>query len=279
MLKSPVVLLNERFHARHVVRGVAVHGDKLLVAQQNSNEIMAFNAGTFEHAYSKVIQKLDNPCDIIALNGAIYVSETKTKFIHKTCVISTPGDKCKPLKPDTRWKMESLCITLSSTPIGNILASCSQLNKLIEFTPAGKLVRKININYRGAKISPAHAIQTKSGGWVVCDKTVQRHGILKLDKNGDLEEEMRSYEDLLNRKTTADMPQYVVTYLNYLFIVADQDNDRIWVLSSNLEPLKQMVGEETNALKKPFRMHIDERNRRLYVVEEQQNRVAVLSFS
>ena len=129
------------------------------------------------------------------------------------------------------------------------------------------------------------------------------HRIVKLSRKWDL---VRDFRKPCNSEMSdaLKMPQYLIGAGNDYILVADQANNRILLLDIYLELVKELTlprhekGETHDKtptlpdktptfpdetpiffLKTPFRMCLDQSNRRLFfVAEENQNEVKIFSF-
>ena len=158
----------------------------------------------------------------------------------------------------------------------------------------------------GVRYFPSHAIQIRTGEFVICDVLHRDHRIVKLSRKWDL---VRDFRKPCNSEMSdaLKMPQYLIGAGNDYILVADQANNRILLMDIYLELVKELTlprhekGETHDKtptlpdktptfpdetpisfrgdLKTPFRMCLDQSNRRLFfVAEENQNEVKIFSF-
>ena len=245
------------------VRGVAFEGEDIFVVLEGSCEIKVFNSTTLESKDSIFLADLSDPWDILALEGHIFVTETDRKSLF-----------CMPDRQNWKeWPLSSSMATLSRTPEGTILVCCKR--RLVEFDLDGGKIKQVplkRIDGNPWRDSPLHAVKLSRMGYVVCDSRYQHHRIILL-KNGGTPVIAYGEPAKLEKKPMR-LPRYFVRYQNDFILVADQDNDRILMVSPDLEPVREFI-TASGDIRKPFRMCLDEKGKRLYVVGENQESVSV----
>ena len=251
---------------QRVVRGVAVYQEDIFVAEEGSCEIKLFEYASLEHLFSVFLADLEDPWDILVVRGILYVTEKNRKLMFKM-VTKTRWEE---------WILSSTKATLSSTFDENILASCE--GRLVEFNDKGTKIREIlleMIDQNPWRDSPLHAVKLSRMGYAVCDSRYQHHRIIRLSTGGS---PIRAYgEPAKLEKKPLRRSHYLARCRDDFILVADQDNDRILMISPDLEPVKELV-RATIGLHKPFRMCLDEVKERLYVVGESQKTVSIFNL-
>ena len=202
---------------------------------------------------------MHNPWDLIATGEELYISEQGLSYIHNVNLDGRHEDR--------HWNATGQAANLSMTPSGNILASHLSTNNIVEYTPIGIVVREIYLGIR--KIAPSHAVQLRSGLYVVCDIMSEQHRVVKLDKSGQVIKEYKVASKLEKKTLLRDEQDNI--------LVADQDNDRILWMSSSLKVTKELA-IPVGIPEKPNRMCLDQDYGKLYVAEEKQKRILVCMF-
>ena len=165
---------------------------------------------------------MHNPWDLIAIGEELYVSEQGLSYVHNVNLYGRHEAR--------HWNATGQAANLSMTPSGNILVSHLSTNSIVEHTPNGIVVREICLGI--GKIAPSHAVQLRSGLYVVCDIMGEQHRVVKLDKSGQVIKEYKVASKL--EKKTWKSPRYLLKDEQDNILVADQDNDRIlWMSPSS----------------------------------------------
>ena len=80
---------------------------------------------------------LVNAFDIVAHANVLYVSEYRDKLIHRIQLSDETSSK---------WSVNGGWLRMSINEKGNVVVSCFDLNKIIEYTPTGSCLREIKVN-------------------------------------------------------------------------------------------------------------------------------------
>ena len=257
------VLMSQRPFGQFNIRGVAVGVDKLFLAQQASPVIKVFDSNTLKSQADITVKDLKNPWDIVAVCGQLMISEQNEPKLHKFV----------NEEEQTYFTLEGAKATLSVTPSRTILVSYPSKRMIEEYMPDGIIVNQIYIG--SDRIIASHAMLFSTEEFIVTDIKSQPNRLVKLNCAGTPVDEYGGP----TRVDTAplNMPQYLIAYHSGDILVADQNNDRIVLMSSKLEFKRELIQPKDN-LKKPIRMCLDVLNGRLYVAEEKQNRVKVFNL-
>ena len=161
---------------------------------------------------------------------------------------------------------------------GNVVVSCWDLHKIIEYTPTGSCVREIRVNAIDETIAGLqHAIQLDDDRFVICHITTT-HGLARvceIDSNGRM---MKSYGgEPGSGITQMDYPCYLAGYQNGFILVADFYNNRIIQLDPSLEFIGEFILSSVG-LKKPWRMHLHEKPRRLCIGDGIEPNIAIFDL-
>ena len=208
-------------------------------------------------------------CDILVLNNEKICSSDANKTEIWECNAQSKGG----------WRSHSVTsksATLSKNCDGNILVSCRFSKQLLEFSPNLDTCCT-PINLASQNITPSHAVKLSTGEFVVSDITGKQHRIIKLNSNGEIMCEYGGANRIGKGTKSLNMLAYLVRSKNDFILVADQNNDRILLMSPNLELVKELISPKYG-LKKPFRMCLDEENERLFVNASSPSELLMLSF-
>ena len=257
------MLLPQRPFVEKNIRGIAIGLDQLFVVQQLSSEIQVFDLQTLKKQRSIFKREIKNLWDIVESSGHLYVSEQNRAIIYKFTF-----ERCC-----AKWNAASFSATLSTTQEGNILASYPSTNTVVEYTPEGIRLHQLSLGCQ--LISPSHAILLRTGEYIVCDIMGHEHRLVKLNNSGNGIREFGRLSQL--EKTPLKAPRYLIGCGGNHIMIADQDNNRILLMNSNLELIRELVLSEHN-LEKPFRMCLDRSSGRLFVAEQGQHRLKIFEF-
>jgi len=145
----------------------------------------------------------------------------------------------------------------------NVLVTCPLVGKIKEFSSHGDLLRELTLP--DDVITPWHAIQTRSGQFIVChdvrDDPVHRVCMISADGRHIV----HSHGGQPGSETgQCNLPVHLAVDDNEFVFVAYQDNRRVTLLSPMLEYVRQVVLRDQ--LKgDPEYLYLDTRQRLLYV--------------
>jgi len=163
----------------------------------------------------------------------------------------------------TRWAVNDEPLGLSVNAAHNVLVTCPDVRKIKEFSSHGVLLRELTLP--NDVIYPWHAIQTRSGQFIVChgyrDDPVNRVCMISADGRHIV----HSHGGQRGSDTDQyDGPAHLAVDDNEFVFVADQGNRRVTLLSPTLEYVRQVVSRDQ--LKgQPRCLYLDTRQRLLYV--------------
>ena len=126
-----------------------------------------YDINTLAHRRKIRVEGLVNGWDIVADANVLYVSEVGAKLIHRIQLSD---------ETSSHWSVDSEWLTMSINKKGNVVVSCQDLNKIIEYTPTGKYVREIKLNAIGRTIEGLrHVIQLDDNRFLICHRTEIHH--------------------------------------------------------------------------------------------------------
>jgi len=190
-----------------------------------------------------------------------------TSCEHSRCMYISDNDNCvhrlDVQGAVTRWAVNHSPEGLSVNAVHNVLVTCPRVRKINEFSSHGDLLRKLTLP--DDVIRPLHAIQTRSGQFIVCHGGAADpvHRVCMISADG------RQIVHSHGGQPGSGTDQYVVpVHLavddNEFVFVADRLNRRVTLLSPTLEYVRQVASRDQ--LKgEPWRLYLDTRQRLLYV--------------
>jgi len=167
----------------------------------------------------------------------------------------------------TQWAVNDSPRGISVNAVHNVLVTCPHVRKIKEFSSHGDLLRELTLP--DDVIRPWHAIQTRSGQFIVChggfDYPVYRVCMISADgchivhsHGGQRGSDTDQY----------NVPLHLAVDDNESVFVADHYNRRVTLLSPTLEYVSQVVSRDQ--LKgEPYYLYLDTRQRLLYVANNE----------
>ena len=136
-----------------MVRGVTCLGDEVFIVCDGKAEVQVFDIDTLSLKRRLSVTGLISASDLVSCvqNNCLYSCN-----YNGNCVF-----KIKIRRNSTSWVMNAVAYSLSVTFKSNILATCHQTSKLIEFTADGDLLREIDLEH--AVPNPYHSVQLSNG--------------------------------------------------------------------------------------------------------------------
>ena len=163
----------------------------------------------------------------------------------------------------TQWAVNDRPCSLSVNAAQYVLVTCRWVRKIKEFSSHGHPLRELTLP--DDVIRPRHAIQTRSGQFIVChgDGGDPVHRVCMINVDG--RRIVHSHGGQPGSDTDQyDVPSRLAVDDNESVFVADRFNRRVTLLSPTLEYVRQFVSPDQ--LKgAPWRLYLDRRHRLLYV--------------
>jgi len=190
-----------------------------------------------------------------------------TSCVRHKCIYMSDGHNRRILRYDSaagvtsQWEIPNAAPKgLSVTPSCNLLVTCHLPNKLVELSAdSGQCVREIAL--QSDIVQPWQGIQLTTGQYVVCHGNWESlHRVCLVDGDGKV---TRDYGGQCGFDVDhLKMPSHLAVDKESRFIfVADCLNDRVMLLS----PTFEFVRYTRQGSSRPYRLHIDNATRRLYV--------------
>ena len=148
-----------------------------------------------------------------------------------------------------------------------MLVTCAEVRKLKEFSSRGDLLRELTLP--GDIINPWHAIQTRSGQFIVChgsfDDAIHRVCMISADGR----HVVHSHGGQPGSNTSQyTLPRHMAVDDNEFVLVADIVNRRVTLLSPTLEYVRRIVfGDQLKWW--PNRLYADQSRGLLYVTDNE----------
>ena len=269
--KSQVQISRCRFRAEKLpvfghVGGITCSNEELYVIVLGSPGIDVYDIGTLAQRRKITVQGLVDAFDIVAHENVLYVWEYGKQRIYRIELAD---------ETSSHWFVNSECLTMSINKKGNILASCLNLDKIIEYTPIGSCVREIKVNAIDETIiGVRHAIQLDDDRFLICHISIQ-HRVCIIDSNGRM---LKCYGGESGSGIgQMDFPIYLAIDRNGFILVVDLENNRVIQLNASLEFVREFIPGSVG-LKKPRRMHLQEDMKRLYIGEYDEPNIAIFDL-
>jgi len=184
-------------------------------------------------------------------NRCVYIGNHSSNCVHRLDVQGAV----------TQWAVDNLPWGLSVNAAHNVLVACPDVRKIKEFSSHGDLLRDLTLP--DDVINPWHAIQTRSGQFIVChgggNDPVNRVCMISADgrhivhsHGGQRGSDTGQYSD----------PVHLAVDDNESVFVADRFNRRVTLLSPTLEYVRQVVSVNQGW---PLCLYLDTRKRLLHV--------------
>ena len=191
----------------------------------------------------------------------VYIADHIDECIHRVDAQGAPIAA-------TRWAVNDKPVGLSVNAAHNVLVTCREVRKIKEFSSHGGLLRELTLP--DDVINPRHAIQTRSGEFIVChggDDDDDVHRVCKISADGH--NVIQSHGGL----SGSDIGQYhgprhLTVDNNEFVFVADIGNRRVTLLSPTLVYIRQVVSR-VDLKWFPSRLCLDVHRRRLYVTDNE----------
>jgi len=191
----------------------------------------------------------------------VYIGDHIVKCIHRLDVHGA----------FTRWAVNDTPWGISVNAAHNVLVTCIVVRKIKEFSSHGDLLRELTLP--GDVINPLHAIQTRSGEFIVCHGRYGDavHRVCKISADG--RDVIKSH----GGQRGSDIGRYyvprhlAVDNNDFVFVAGRCNKGRVTLLSPTSDYIRQVVSRDD--LKwYPDRLCLDIHRRRLYVTDSEYNK-------
>ena len=259
---TPSMITSIQFQTE--VLGVVVVGKELFVAlYNNSSEIKVHNTDTYSLQTSIKVPGMSFPWDMAADDTSLFVSERFNNNIHRI--------KLPEKRTITCWQTADSENGLSITKQGSVLVTCFRLNKLFEYSTDGIMRRKIVL--QSDIKEPYRAIQLDNDQFLMSHESM--HRVCLIDNNGKL---IKSFGGTTGTKGgPLDRPRQLVVDQDGFILVADRGNNRVVLLDSNLEFVKNLIPPSAG-IDGILALHLAEQHGKLYVSNDINHKLSVFQL-
>jgi len=200
-------------------------------------------------------------------NRCVYIGDDIDECVHKLDVQGAV----------TQWGVIDEPWGLSVNAAHNVLVTCPRVRKIQEFCSHGDLLRELTLP--DDVITPWHAIQTRSGQFIVCHGGLDDpvHCVCMISADG--RHIVHSHGGQRGSDTDQyDGPLHLAVDDNEFVFVADSYNRRVTLLSPTLEYVCQVLSRD-QLWGEPWYLHLDTQERLLYVADNELDKGKVICFS
>jgi len=238
------------------VRGVTLLAGEMYVLREKERDLVEVYDVTTYHLQRRLTVPYTHSFTDMAScehNRCVYIGADGIECVHRLDVQGAV----------TQWAVNDSPWGLSVNAAHNVLVTCPTVRKIKEFSSYGDLLRELTLP--DDIIRPQHAIQTRSGQFIVChglhDDPVNRVCMISADGRHIVHShggQRGSDTDQCNG------PAHLAVDDNEFVFVAEHYNRRVTLLSPTLEYVRQVVSHDQ--LKgEPRSMYLHTRQRLLYV--------------
>lgn len=251
--------------------GLAVLDKELFVVVEDNSEVEVYNSTKLSLSRRWGLDELICPMDIGSCdkNKCLYFFDCKgIGHSNKILRVNSNGKLIKT------WPTGDDYGRISVTYDSNIIFIIYAKNKLSEYSPDGQMIRKINLSSDLSRpiIGPLHAIKLTNGDFVVSHGTFVGDGLHRVclvDADGVLKKSFGG-----KRGSTIgqlDRPVYLSVDRSGFVMVADNLNNRILLLDSDLNLRREIISEEKYGLRNPSSIVFDEPSGQMFVADNEWN--------
>jgi len=232
-------------------------GEIYLVRDKERDEVEVYDVVTYRLQRRLTVPNARVFTDMTSCehNRCVYIGDHTGECVHRLDVRGAV----------TRWTVNDEPNGLSVNAAHNVIVTCDVVRKVKVFSSHGDLLRELVVP--SDVINPWHAIQTRSGQFIVCHGWFGDpvHRVCMMSDDG--RHIVHSHGGQPGSDTGQyDVPWHLAVDDNEFVFVLDRDNCRVTLLSPTLEYVRQVVSRDQ--LKwGPDRLCLDTVRRVLYVAE------------
>jgi len=260
-------------------------GEEVLSVTSLGDEVYVLRRGQYMDMTTEMVEVQVEVYDVISyrLQRRLTVPNIRelidmTSCEHYRCVYMADGGVNYIHRLDVqgaakRWAVNDRPWSLSVNAAHSVLVTCIVVRKIKEFSSHGDLLRELTLP--DDVIYPSHAIQTRSGEFIVCHGGALEavHRVCKISADG--RHIIKSHGGQRGSDIGQyDVPIHLALDNNEFVFVADLINRRVTLLSPTLDYIRQVVSPD-DLKGYPNRLCLDIHRRRLYVADR--GRVVVFS--
>ena len=236
-------------------RGMALLEGTLFIVDHSSPDVAEFDSQTYEFKSKFTVPGLSQAWSMaVDRNKVIFISEYGRNIIHRIQL---------PEKSITAWSSGGLRNSLSVNKLGNVLVTSENLNKLVEYTDTGTILREIPLV---AGIDhPCSSIQLNNNQFLVSHIGNVHHRVCLVDDRAQL---IKSYGGTPGSGSgQMNSPYQFVVDQNGFILVAEYGNHRVVLLNSHLEYVKDLIPTSAGG-QYTFAIALDEVTGKLYLASD-----------
>ena len=225
----------------------------MFIALHGSNKIDVCDIDTFAQKRGIILEERTG--EIVADEKVIYVREWLPETILRIEL---------PEGTRSRWPVKDRHFKMSVTREGNVVVNYHYINKIIEYTSIGNIVREIkvgavDITFQG----PNHTIKTNDDQFIVCLTSEEGSRVCLFNNESKL---LKSYgKGRGSGMGQLDLPVYLAIDQNGFIFVADYNNHRIVQLNSSLEYVSELELKSAG-LTSPSKIMLHEKKKFMLIV-------------
>jgi len=233
--------------------------DDVFVVHHASQQVEVYDAVTFtlqRHISVPGLGSLSNKgLAACATNRCMYASDGDNSNIHR---VELSGSNAVE-----KWSVARFPAGLAVNKAHNLVVACCKPNKLQEYTTHGTLVREICLQAVRVR-RPYHAMQLSTGDYVVSQLTSP--GVVSVvGVDGQV---VHSYgQSKASNVGQMKYPSSLAVTKNDDILVADEDNNRILLISRSTDCVQELALSVDGGIQEPRGLCLDESRGRLYAGE------------
>jgi len=246
------------------VRGVTLlAGEIYLLRRKERDHVEVYDVITYSLQRRLTVPYAFNFIDMTSCehNRCVYIGDYIGDCVHRLDVQGAV----------TQWAVNDAPAGLSVNAAHNVLVTCPEVRKIKEFSSHGHLLRELTLP--DDVIWPRHAIQTRSGQFIVCHggRGDPVHRVCMISADG------RHIVHSHGGQQGSDTGQYngplrLAVDDNESVFVVDCGNRRVKLLSPTLQYVGQVVSRDQLKCGLPVRLYLDTQRRHLYVARNELNK-------
>jgi len=227
-------------------------GELYLLRDKKCNQVEVYDVISYRLLRRLTVPDISYVVDMTSCehNRCVYVADGKGNCVHRLCVHVT------------RWTVNDVPEGLSVNAAHNVIVACIDVRKIKEFSSHGDLLRQLTLP--NDVINLSHAIQTRSGQYIVCH-VIPVHRVCMISADGrDIVHSHGGWSGLDTGQ--CKYPRHLAVDDNEFVFVADQFNRRVTLLSPTLQYVRQVVSRDQLEWG-PYRLYLDTQRRLLYITD------------
>lgn len=239
------------------IGGIAILNKEAYVIYVGQSVLEVFHAITLCFSRCFHFVKLNELSDIVSSIAAncLYILNDDEIY-----VIDGNGNVLR------KWSVDTGAVSLSVTPLANVLCICEDRSILREYTEVGDLLQEVKLQ---PGVYAFHAVRLRSGHFIISNEINQNHTVSVVDAAGSI---MKAFDGKLR------FPKHLLVDQERRGIfVADQKNSRVLYLDFKLQCSKEFLTARCG-LTRPTRLCIDSANNRIFVVDNGDRNFRIMVF-